>query len=54
MSYVPEELTRAHMAERLSEAQEMRRQHHLMLAERKGRKAKRASLQARLALARSL
>lgn len=54
MSLIYEELARAHTAERLGEAQEARRGHRLATARRLSRRAERAALQARLALARSL
>jgi hypothetical protein len=54
MNYGTEELARAHMTNRLDEARELRRGHHLVVARRKTRKAERAALQARLVLARSL
>ncbi len=49
-----EDLARAHMSARLGEAQELRAGHHLARARRLSRRAERAALQARLALARAL
>ncbi|MEN8707795.1 MAG: hypothetical protein ABF306_16805 [Nocardioides marinisabuli] len=49
-----ENLARIQMAERLGEAQSLRRGHHLARAQRLGRKAETAAQQARLALARAL
>ena len=49
-----EDLARAHSRERLQQAHQARRGHELALAQRFGRKAERASLQARLHLARTL
>ena len=49
-----EDLARAHMSARLGEAQELRAGHRLVRARRLSRKAERAALQARLALARAL
>jgi hypothetical protein len=54
MNLMHEDLARAQMAARLGEAQELRRGHHLVRARRLSRKAERAALQARLALARVL
>ncbi|HET6624762.1 MAG TPA: hypothetical protein VFG63_00095 [Nocardioidaceae bacterium] len=54
MNLMNEDLARAHMAARLGEARELRRGHQLVLARRLSRRAERAALQARLALARSL
>ncbi|HEX6486074.1 MAG TPA: hypothetical protein VF012_05150 [Nocardioidaceae bacterium] len=54
MYYLTEELTRAHMSERLQEARDLRRGRQLVQAKRKARRAERAALQARLALSRSL
>jgi hypothetical protein len=54
MNLATEELTQAHMSTRLDEARAVRRGQLLMQARRKTRKAERASLQARLVLARSL
>lgn len=54
MHLMNEELARALMAERLGEAQSLRRGHHLARARRLSRKAERAAQQARLALARAL
>ena len=49
---VAEDLARAHIRERLQEAQSARRGHQLAAARRLSRKAERAAAQARLALAR--
>lgn len=49
-----EDLARAQMSARLGEAQELRAGHQLARARRLSRKAERAALQARLALARAL
>ena len=49
-----EDLARAQMSARLGEAQELRRGQQLVLARRLSRRAERAALQARLALARTL
>jgi len=54
MNLMYENLARAQMSERLGEAHEMRRGHHLVRARRLSRKAERAAQQARLALARAL
>ena len=55
MSYLMhEDLARAHMAERLGEAQAMRRGHQLARARRLSRKAEQAAHKARLALARAI
>jgi hypothetical protein len=54
MYHFHEELARAHMDERLQEARDVRRGQQLVRAKRKARRAERASLQARLALTRSL
>jgi hypothetical protein len=54
MSYLNESLARAHMSERVVEAQQLRRGHQLAIVRRKSRRAERAALQARLTLARSL
>ena len=54
MNLMPEELARIQMAERLGEAHDRSRGHHLALAQRLGRRAEKAALQARLALARAL
>jgi len=47
-----EELVRAHVHERLDQAQRQRRARQLVAARRLSRKAERAAAQARLALAR--
>jgi len=52
MSFLAEDLARAHMHSRLDEAQRARRGHQLAAARRLSRKAERAAAQARLALAR--
>jgi hypothetical protein len=54
MSYINENLARTQLSERLGEARELRRGHHLALARRRSRRAERAALQVRLVLARSL
>ncbi len=54
MYLLNEDLARAQMHERLGEAHELRRGRQAVLARRLSRKAERAALQARLALARSL
>jgi hypothetical protein len=54
MNLMHEDLARAQMAARLGEAQEIRRGHQLALARRLSRRAERAALEARLAIARSL
>ena len=54
MSLMYEELARAQMSERLGEAQSRRLGHQVVVARRLSRRAERAALQARLALARSL
>ncbi len=54
MNLINENLARAQMSARLGEAQELRQGHHLARARRLSRKAERAALQARLALARAL
>jgi hypothetical protein len=54
MNLMYEDLARAHLAERLGEARQARRGHRLATARRLSRRAERAALQARLALARSL
>lgn len=54
MNLMHEDLARAHLAERLGEARQARRGHRLASARRLSRRAERAALQARLALARSL
>jgi hypothetical protein len=54
MNLMHEDLARAQMAARLGEAQENRRGHQLARARRLSRRAERAALEARLAIARSL
>ena len=54
MNVMHEQLARAQMAERLGEAQAMRRGRRVVVARRLSRRAERAAHQARLALARSL
>lgn len=54
MNLMNEDLARAQMAARLGEAQELRRGRQLAMARRLSRRAERAALEARLALARSL
>ena len=54
MNSMHEDLARAQMSARLGEAHDLRRGHQLALARRLSRRAERAALQARLALARSL
>jgi hypothetical protein len=54
MSFLAEDLARAHMRSRLDEARMARRGHQLAAARRLSRKAERAAAQARLALARVL
>ncbi len=54
MSLMNEDLARAQMSARLGEAHARERGHRLALARRLSRRAERAALQARLALARSL
>lgn len=54
MSYLNESLVRTHMAERVLEAERLRRGHLLAVARRKSRRAQRAALQSRLVRARSL
>jgi hypothetical protein len=49
-----EDLARAQIAERLDDAQQLRRARGIVAARRLSRKAERAALQARLALARSI
>ncbi|MFG2894012.1 hypothetical protein [Streptomyces sp. NPDC048248] len=51
MQLIPEALARAHMHERLQEAESERRAHRLAAARRMQRRAERASLRARRALA---
>jgi hypothetical protein len=52
MSFLAEDLARAHMSSRLHQARRARRGHELAAARRLSRKAERAAAQARLALAR--
>lgn len=52
MSFLAEDLARAHISSRLEQAQKARRGHQLAAARRLSRKAERAAAQARLALAR--
>ena len=54
MNTMHEDLARAQMSARLGEAQNLRRGQQLVLARRLSRRAERAALQARLALARTL
>ena len=54
MNLIHEDLARAQMSARLGEARLARRSRQLVLARRMSRRAERAALQARLALARSL
>ncbi|WP_205471118.1 hypothetical protein [Nocardioides sp. SYSU D00038] len=54
MNLLHENLARAQQAERLGEAQNLRRGHQLARARRLSRRAERAAQQARLALARAL
>ena len=54
MNLMHEDLARAQMTARLGESREMRRGHQLLMARRLSRRAEKAALQARLALARSL
>ncbi|SDN26273.1 hypothetical protein [Actinacidiphila guanduensis] len=51
MQLMPEALARAHMQQRLREAEEQRRSQRLLAARRLQRRAERASLRARRALA---
>ncbi|MFJ6747158.1 hypothetical protein ACIQNI_03010 [Streptomyces sp. NPDC091266] len=51
MQLIPEALARAHMDQRLQEAESERRAHRLAAARRMQRRAERASLRARRALA---
>ena len=53
MNLMHEELARAHMSVRLGEAQAQRRGRQVVVARRLSRRAERAALQARLALARA-
>jgi hypothetical protein len=52
MSFLAEDLARAHVRSRLEQARMARRGHQLAAARRLSRKAERAAAQARLALAR--
>jgi hypothetical protein len=54
MSLMHEDLARAQMSARLGEARQLRRGHQVAQVRRLGRKAERAALQARLAVARAL
>lgn len=54
MDLIQEDLARAHCASRLEEAQEIRRSYEIARARRIARKAEKAALRARLALARAL
>ena len=54
MQLMNEDLARAQMSMRLGEAHDLRRGHQLAMHRRLSRRAERAALQARLALARSL
>jgi len=54
MSFLAEDLARAHMRSRLEQAQKARRGHELAAARRLSRRAERAAAQARLALARMM
>lgn len=54
MNLIQEDLARAQMSARLGEAQQARRVDQLVRARRLSRKAERAAMRARLALARSL
>ncbi|GHJ35837.1 hypothetical protein [Streptomyces sp. TS71-3] len=54
MQLIPEALARAHMHDQLREAQLQRRGAHLATARRMQRRAERASLRARRALARAV
>jgi hypothetical protein len=54
MSFLAEDLARAHLSSRLEQARQARRAHELAAARRLSRKAERAAAQARLALARML
>ena len=53
MNTLHEDLARAQMTERLGEARDLRRGQQLVMARRLSRRAERAALQARLALART-
>lgn len=52
MSLMHEDLARAQMSARLGEAQQLRQGRQVVLARRLSRKAERAAMRARLALAR--
>jgi hypothetical protein len=52
MSFLAQDLARAHLSSRLQQAQQARRGRELAAARRLSRKAERAAAQARLALAR--
>jgi hypothetical protein len=54
MNLIQEDLARAHMDARLSQAREVRRSTQLIRAKRLNRRAERASQRARLLLARSI
>jgi len=54
MNLLQEDLARAHMDARLSEARELRRSYQLSRSRRLARKAERAAQQSRLHLARML
>jgi hypothetical protein len=54
MSFIQENMARAHIDARLEQARSSRRGHQLAAARRLSRKAERAAAQARLALARAL
>lgn len=54
MQLLNEDLARAQMSRRLGEAHDLRMGHQLALHRRLSRRAERAALQARLALARTL
>jgi hypothetical protein len=54
MTFMQEDLARAHMSARLGEAQQLRAGDNLVRARRLSRKAERAAQRARLALARAL
>ena len=54
MELMQEDLARAQMSARLGEAQKLRRGHQVAQVRRLGRKAERAAMQARLAVARAL
>ena len=51
---IHEDLARSQMAERLGEARSLQRQNEILRSRRLSRRAERAALQARLAVARSL